>query len=294
MRAHGWLVAAVVGLVAVSGVSGARGAGPAPRHPDGRGLFLRECAGCHGPDARGDGPDASIFSVPPRNLRDPALRAYTDEALVATIRRGEALPLALDPARVTERTGQVEDLIAHLERLPTIDWRSVERGEEIYVDRCELCHGPSGEPPRDVPGTGGHRPQDLSAPVFQRSIDDRTLLAAVQHGRGGMPAIPALRRDDDARMLVAYVRLLSPGARLYSRFCASCHGDDGRADELVDPARGPRVVFDRDYFRKTDPEVLRTKVWHMLAVQRPAMPHFRSTLTDADAHAIVAWLRKAP
>lgn len=257
-------------------------------------LYQRECAGCHGPAGRGDGPDASIFRTPPRNLRDGVLDRYPVEAVVRSVRDGGPLPLGLDPAKLKARADEVETLVAHLHRLPDIEWRAVERGEEIYVDRCELCHGPTGQPPADLPA-GVQRPRDLSAPSFQRSVDDRALLAAVRDGHRGMPAIPALRREDDARALLAYVRLLSPGFRLYDRYCASCHGQDGRADELVDPARGPRVVFDRAYFRAKDPEELRTKVWHMLAAQRPAMPHFRRRLRDADVRAIVMWLRsRAP
>jgi mono/diheme cytochrome c family protein len=107
-----------------------------------------------------------------------------------------------------------------------------------------------------------------------------------------MPAIPGLRDDDDARALVAYVRVLTPGYQLYTRFCASCHGDDGHADELVDPGRAPRLVFDRAYFARRDPEVLRSKIWHMLAERRPAMPHFRRRLSDEEARAIAAHLKQ--
>lgn len=270
------------------------GAGPAgAAAPDGRLLFLRECAPCHGEQARGDGPDAPTFLPKPRNLRDGVLGRYDAATLARTIRDGAALPLALDPVKLQERAGDVEDIVAHVQRLPDVDWRLVERGEEIYVDRCELCHGPTGQPPANTPA-GMHRPQDLSSPVFQRSLDDEDLRTVVGHGRHGMPAIPALRQPDDARALVAYVRLLSPGYRLYDRYCASCHGEDGRADEVVDPGRVRPLAFDRAWLAKQDPEALRTKVWHMLAERRPAMPHFRGKLTDADVRAIVAWLKSLP
>lgn len=55
-----------------------------------QGLFAQWCAGCHGPDARGDGAVASRLSVKPRNLREDAwhyVPAGTDPA-------GERLALA--------------------------------------------------------------------------------------------------------------------------------------------------------------------------------------------------------
>ncbi len=54
----------------------------------GHGVFLRSCAGCHGPDGRGTLPPG--FSVPARNLTDPALQqSLSDAALRDTIRSGK-------------------------------------------------------------------------------------------------------------------------------------------------------------------------------------------------------------
>ena len=52
------------------------------------------------------------------------------------------------------------------------------------------------------------------------------------------------------------------------------------------------VVFDAAYFRRRDPEQVRAAIWHMLAEQRPAMPHLRSALSDAEARAIITYLRQ--
>ena len=64
------------------------------RHKDrtpterGLGVFMRACAGCHGPDGRGTHPPG--FSVPPRDLTDPVLQSrLSDEALTDTIRHGK-------------------------------------------------------------------------------------------------------------------------------------------------------------------------------------------------------------
>ena len=52
---------------------------------DGAFLYGAYCASCHGADARGHGPEASLFSPPPRNLRGGTLASYTDEDLVERI-----------------------------------------------------------------------------------------------------------------------------------------------------------------------------------------------------------------
>ncbi|NNE79222.1 MAG: c-type cytochrome, partial [Silicimonas sp.] len=46
-------------------------ANPAMAEPDaraGQGVFFTNCAGCHGPDARGAGPVAKLLSVSPPDL----------------------------------------------------------------------------------------------------------------------------------------------------------------------------------------------------------------------------------
>jgi mono/diheme cytochrome c family protein len=256
--------------------------------------YRQHCAPCHGETGRGDGPDADIFLPRPRNLRDGVLDRYTPEALVRSVRDGVPLALALDPKALEARAGEVEAIVDHLERLPSVDWDLAERGEELWVDRCEICHGPAGRPPTVLPPGVQRTPRDLSDRQFQRRVGDAELLEIVRHGRRGMPAIPALRSDSDARALVAYVRLLSPGFVLYGRYCASCHGEDGRADDLVDPGLAPKVVFDRAYLARQDAEELRTKVWHMLASRRPAMPHFRRRLGEEEARAIIDYLKRTP
>jgi mono/diheme cytochrome c family protein len=109
-----------------------------------------------------------------------------------------------------------------------------------------------------------------------------------------MPAIRDIRSDADRRALLAYVRLLSPGYETYTRYCASCHGDDGidaGASGATAPPKRLTVIFDRQYFATHDSEVLRTKVWHMLAVQKPEMPHLRGKLTEPQVRAIVEYVK---
>ena len=262
---------------------------------DGRFLYEAHCAECHGPKARGNGVDADLFSPPPANLRAGILSKYPEDALVERIRHGRPLALARDAERWRARAGDTEVLIAYLRRLPTLPWRRLERGQELYVDRCEACHGPFGHPSTIVAQGAAKPPRDLSDPDYQRRTPDATILEQARHGFRGMPAVEGLDVDENRDALVAYVRLLSPGYEHYSRFCAGCHGDDGRGPG-VDWASAPRphVVFDEAYFAKKDQELLRRQIWHMLDDHQPQMPHMSRVLTPRDVRAILGYLRSLP
>ena len=260
---------------------------------DGRAIYERHCESCHGVRGRGNGPDADMFVTPPRNLKSGFLNRYSTDDLVRRVRSGVPLELALDLPALRARAGDVEAIAAHLQRLPTVDWRRVEEGEAVYLDRCELCHGRAGAPGPAV-GRGTRPPRDLGDPAFQRAISDDELKVVVAHGRRGMPPLVPPVPAGELDSLVAFVRLLSPGYALYDRYCAACHGEDGYgAGSFAEGSARPTVNFDRAYFKRRDPEQVRSAVWHMLDTKRPAMPHFRSTLTEAEARAVITFLKHA-
>jgi mono/diheme cytochrome c family protein len=262
--------------------------------PDGGRLYREYCASCHGLTGKGDGPDAAIFTAPPRNLREGFLQKYKTADLVRRVREGRPLELALDLPALRAQATEVEAIVAHLKRLPAVNWRRTAHGEVVYVDRCALCHGMYGRPAAQLP-SGVRSPRELSDPTFQRSIDDDELTTLVRHGRQGMPALTPRVSASDAQALTQFVRLLSPGYEMYSRYCTSCHGDDGHgAGSLAESISRPTVVFDRAYFARCDPECLRADVWHMLAEEKPAMPHYRILLDDAKARAIIEYLKHIP
>jgi mono/diheme cytochrome c family protein len=259
----------------------------------GRQLYLRHCAGCHGPSGRGDGPNTAVFAVKPRDLREGFLERYAMDDLVRRVRDGRALELALDVPALRARAREVEALAAYLRSLPRIDWGVVDEGWAIYAGRCESCHGPFGRSPIAFPAGVGP-PVDLGDQAFQKSVSNDDLLTAVRHGRKGMPAQTPRLSEGDARALVAFIRVLSPGFQLYSQYCASCHGDTGAGiPSFADRPDLPTVVFDEAYFVRTDPVKLREAIWHMVGENKPSMPHFRPTLSDADARAILEYLKES-
>jgi len=263
----------------------------------GRQLYLEECARCHGVDRKGDGPDAPFFSPEPRDLTTGFVGRYTPEELIARVRDGTPLSLSVDAEGRKARAQRVEAILAYMHRLPTIDWKAVDAGGVLYGERCEICHGQFGKPwpASALPEGVQTSPPDLRAPKFQRSMSDRELLKAMRHGIVGMPAVPPELTDEQARQLLAFVRLLSPGFESYSFYCAPCHGDDGRGRGILPrDDEEPKVVFDKAYFEKKDPEALRAAVWHMIDAGGGGMPHFKGVIDEAQLRRIVEYLQNTP
>ena len=257
---------------------------------DGGCLFRTYCASCHGMSGRGDGPDARIFAAPPSDLREGLMKREQGEDLVARVRTGGRVDLTLDVEGLRSQATEVEALVAYLKRVSTTNWRSADEGQAIFLCRCADCHGQRGKPGASLP-PGVQRPRDLSDPTFLGARGDAELVRLARHGRKGMPALIPRVSEQEGRALAAFLRLFSPGFDLYSRFCATCHCDDGRGrcslGEVVHP---PAVVFDQAYFERTDPEQLRKNVWHMLAQQKPTIPHYRVQLSTEEAQAIITYL----
>jgi mono/diheme cytochrome c family protein len=258
-------------------------------------LYARYCSSCHGPGARGDGEDAPFFQPRPRDLRSGILRKYSTAEIARRVRSGTPLTIGVDVEALRRRAGEVEELVAHMKRLPTVDWQIVSTGWDLYAERCQACHGATGEPGTPPPGVKTTR--SLSGPAFQKAIDENELLEAVRHGHQGMPALTPRVSIDDGRRIAAFVRLLSPGFTLYTRYCASCHADDGRGAQSLGEVLGeelalPAIVFDRSFFAHRSPEQLRASVWHMLSKHEPQMPHFRYLLTQSQMEAIVEELKR--
>ena len=260
---------------------------------DGATLYRAHCARCHGPQGHGDGPDAAALAHPPRDLRDGFVARHSTDDLMARIRTGRPLPLPLDPAALAKALRDIEAVATHIRRLPTIDWPEARRGRELYLQRCEGCHGPTGEgAPAGV--TLERVPPNLGdADVRARFVGDRRLLA-VRHALPGMPGLQQVPTDADARALAAWVALLSPGYRLYARYCAGCHGEDGRPPTGVEAADRPTVVFDAAYLADLAPGELEDAATHMVVTKKPRMPHLAGELSESEARAIVEYLRALP
>ena len=254
-------------------------------------LYRDNCASCHGSDGRGDGPDAALLLTAPRNLRDGILNSHSTAEIEARVLDGRRKALELDLTALRAHAADTDAVVTYLQRLPAVEWKAADPGRTLFNERCAPCHGSFGHPPVVLP-PGVRPPRELADPAFQRATAEPDMVIAVRHGRAAMPALTPRLTEEQARQVAAFVRLLSPGYATYTQYCAPCHGDHGiGAGSFAESVPAPTVSFDRAYFARHDTEQIQRSVWHMLESHRPAMPHFRGTLSEADVRAIIGYLR---
>ena len=275
---------------------------PSRRLTPGEALYIRHCADCHGWEGRGNGALAHMLLVTPPPLRRAALfTQYTESELVVRVLLGKDLQVPFAPSSLPDTDAEVTALFTHLKRLPTISWEQADTGAQVYDSLCASCHGLYGAGDGLLAAALPVPPRDLSTTLSQSQISDEELWRVIADGRGAMPGAADVLTRDELRAVVAFVRLLSPGYELYTRFCAICHGPNGSpiAITLPDPSDADIVpaeipTFDEEYFRIHSEDHVRLWIRHMLKENRTVMPHFSGELNAEEVRQIVAYLRSLP
>jgi mono/diheme cytochrome c family protein len=245
-----------------------------------------------------------MFGIQPPSLRRPALWAEHSEAeLMAKVLYGSELSVSLDAETAISSNADVTAITAYLRRLPSISWEQISSGQELYDSLCVYCHGLYGRGDGVIAGQLPATPQDLSSPVYQSQVSEADLLYIISNGKGVMPGVADLMDAEQLTAVLAYVRVLSPGHELYTRFCAVCHGIDGHPPEIdfeaiseadAIPEELPHVAFNQTYFRTRSDEEVRRGVQHMLRDSRAIMPHFVGALSREEVREILRYLRTLP
>jgi mono/diheme cytochrome c family protein len=224
-----------------------------------------------------------MLGLQPANLRTPAVQRISDRDLVARIMHGAPLEVAPGPSTPAEDL-DVRAIAAYLPTLATPERELLRVGRFVYEGACAACHGAYGQ-------AEGVVALWLGVPnlVSARERHTNPALARISvAGIGTMPALVGAFDPGEVRALLAYIRHLSDGFRLYDTYCAACHGEDGQglySQDFLPPAtvapplRGPYEA----------PQIL-----HMLRRERRLMPHLRDVVDEAQVAAIVAYLRTLP
>ena len=122
---------------------------------------------------------------------------------------------------------EIDSLMIHLHRLPTLGDSEVAMGKQVYDSLCAACHGLYGR----GDGLGARHlsvpPADLRTFAGKTPLNDIDLVRVITDGEGAMPGAGDVLTAHEIRAVVAFLRVLSPGYELYDRFSARCHGVDG-------------------------------------------------------------------
>jgi mono/diheme cytochrome c family protein len=212
----------------------------------GRGSFVRNCSGCHGINADGQGLAAPMLLPRPRNLVEgsfkfrstPSGSLPTVADLIRTLNQGipnssmpsfnlhsekEKLALALYVRSLRpdweKNVGQPYGFAPPPEGLLTKKGLFVEgaiRGKKLYMEACHTCHGngglgmgPGAEGLTDQEGQP-IRPANLTSIKFKSGRGAKDIFRAITTGLDGspMPAFADTYSDPQRWDLVAYVLYL--------------------------------------------------------------------------------------
>jgi ubiquinol-cytochrome c reductase cytochrome c subunit len=167
---------------------------------DGRGLFLRDCAWCHGDQAQG-------------SPRGPSLQLSGPAAVDFMLSTGR-MPLFSpdDPLRRRDPTydeREIRQIVNYLATIapegppiPELDLESVDlsRGAVLYSENCAACHSST--------GIGGALTEGRTAPALDESTPIQTA-EAIRTGPGTMPPFDAQTLgQDELAAVAAYVDYL--------------------------------------------------------------------------------------
>jgi cytochrome c oxidase cbb3-type subunit I/II len=168
-------------------------------------LWRDNCAGCHGPQGKGDGPAAAWLIPRPTDLVEHSYsRAHLAEVLWNGV-AGTSMPAWRDqaPASLAALADMVAGFSADRD-LPTAEPATRELGADVYATHCVQCHGAAGRGDGFAAGSFRMAAVDFTArrPTLAQG------LKVLRDGVAGTPMAPWTDRLDEAQMraVVLHVR----------------------------------------------------------------------------------------
>jgi len=226
-------------------------------------IYFENCFFCHGDALDGKGPFAHGLNPPPANFRDPGTIAQLQESYVfwRIAKGGPGLP--------KESTPWNSAMPAWEDRLSADEiWKVI-----LFI------YDAAGVQPRRWEAKGS--PSSPPAPLF---------------GGGPFRLLPDLKEASAAPP--AEAQDVQAGKRIYERWCASCHGSDGKGDGVAAPFVFPRPRdFTKGIFKihSTPSGQLPTDqdLHQVIANGMPgsSMPGWKDVLSENERRQVVAYIK---
>ena len=175
---------------------------------EGRAIYQRACASCHGMRGLGDGPAAAALNPKPPAVgsaremydRSPALLYRIMSVGVA------GTPMAGFAGQLTPN--QRWNVVSYLMTLRA-NSTDVAEGEGIFAQRCAQCHGMVGNGDGVLSRTLSRLPTEIGSFAWQAERTDAQLATVVRQGMAGTPMPPAADLTPaQVQGVVAYLRTL--------------------------------------------------------------------------------------
>jgi high-affinity iron transporter len=174
----------------------------------GRRLYERNCASCHGVAGRGDGAAARGMNPKPPAIGDSqTMRDVSPATMYRIVSVGIAgTPMTGYAAGFTPE--QRWNIVSYLMSLRTTPQQLAE-GEGLYTQKCMQCHGGLGAGDGAFARALTRLPQEIGSFAWQAAHSDEQLASVIQHGIPGtaMPSATELS-PQQVRSVVAYLRTM--------------------------------------------------------------------------------------
>jgi len=206
---------------------------------DGKALYQKNCASCHGANGEPSALGKSLKPFPARNHRAIAKYVNRDELrrIITYGVKGTAMTAkkyALDPL-------EIEAVIDYIQ---TFDYKpNLVNGKKRFKAVCSSCHGMDG---RAQTGIGAKN-------LVYSKLDLKGVIHTMRYGRPGtlMTSKRHQLSNTDIADIANYVYSLrylanpASGKKLYSKNCASCHATPSDI-KLIGNAASKRTIGDLD------------------------------------------------
>jgi high-affinity iron transporter len=183
-----------------------------PRGPidlaEGRTIFQRSCASCHGVAGLGDGPAGAQMHPRPPAIGTAALMSGVTPGMMFRITSiGIAgTPMAGFAGALTPE--QRWNVVAYVNSLRTTHAQQLE-GEGLFTQRCASCHGVTGAGDGAMARSLTKLPPEIGTVAWQAEHSDEQIATVVKAGLPGSAMPPSGDLTDaQAASVVAYVRTL--------------------------------------------------------------------------------------
>jgi len=248
--------------------------------PDGKALFAKNCATCHGMDGTVSDYGKKLEPFPARNLRAIAPYASSDE-LRRIVTHGthktkmKAMKYVLDPL-------EIEAIVDYIK---TFTYKpNLANGQKRFKEVCASCHGTDG---RAQTGVGA---KNL---VYSKlSLEEK--VHTIRYGRAGtlMKAKRHQLSNTDIADIANYVDSLKRagdakvGSKLFAANCKTCHATPSDIRIIGNAAVKNKKISD------LDDHMLDLRIRHGRHVDREGRDAIKKLSSD-DVQDIIAHLRKS-
>jgi len=230
---HRFILGAVLGLLIMPALASASD------DIDGKALYAKNCASCHGANGEPTAMGKSLKPFPARNHR--AIANYVGRDELRRIITYGIKGTAMTPKKYALDALEIEAVIDYIQ---TFEYTpSMANGKKRFKAVCISCHGTDG---RAQTGVGAKN-------LVYSKLDLKDIVHTMRYGRAGtlMTSKRHQLTNRDIADIANYVYSLrylanpAAGKNLYAKNCASCHATPGDI-KLIGNAAATQTVADLD------------------------------------------------